>query len=113
MKNLVLITLLVFAFGTAFSQSAASRETKVKEFKVFGNCGMCKSRIEKAAKSEGVVSAVWDIKTKMLKVEYDPSKIDLETIHKNIAEVGHDTDKIKAADKVYNRLHSCCKYERE
>ena len=36
----------------------------------------------------------------------------LEDIHKAIANVGYDTDKIKAKDEVYKDLHKCCKYDR-
>jgi len=32
-------------------------------FKVFGNCEMCKERIEKAAKGKGVIKVNWDIHT--------------------------------------------------
>jgi len=46
-------------------------------------------------------------------VEYLPSKIKVETIHKNIAKAGRDTDKEKADDAVYNKLPACCKYEKE
>lgn len=114
MKQLILNP-IVFMF-ILFSLSGsfyAQEKSSTAEFKVYGNCGMCKTRIEKAAKVEGVVSAQWDIKSKMIKVEYFPSKIALETIHKNIAKVGHDTDKVKADDAVYNKLPECCRYERK
>ncbi len=73
---------------------------------------MCKTRIEKAAKIEGVKSATWDKESKMLKIEFNPSKVKLIDIHKNIAKVGHDTDKEKAKDETYKKLPACCKYER-
>ncbi|HEY9116103.1 MAG TPA: efflux RND transporter periplasmic adaptor subunit, partial [Bacteroidales bacterium] len=82
-------------------------------FKVFGNCGMCETRIEKAAKSvQGVETAAWDKKTKMLEVTFDDSKTDADKIELAIAEVGHDTDKHKAKDSVYDELPGCCQYER-
>lgn len=91
------------------SKADPSTET----FKVYGNCGMCKTRIEKAAKSlDGVSEAEWDMETKLFKVTYDPAKVKLEEIHNKIAGVGHDTDKVKAKDEVYNTLHGCCKYDR-
>ena len=34
-------------------------------------------------------------------------------ILKNIAEVGHDNEKYTATDEVYEKLPSCCHYERE
>ncbi len=113
MKTLIFVMPLFFIFGTASSQSVGSKDLVVEEFKVYGNCGMCKSRIEKAAKSKGVYSARWSIETKILRVEYDPLKIKSEAIHKNIANVGHDTEKVRAPDSVYEKLPTCCKYERE
>ena len=112
MKTTILISIFAFFFGSAFSQKGNQNQAGTTEFKVLGECGMCKARIEKAAKTDGVTSAVWDEKTKILKVEYLPSKIKVETIHKNIAKAGHDTDKEKADDAVYNKLPACCKYER-
>lgn len=80
---------------------------------VQGLCDMCKDRIEKAAKSiNGVTVATWDQKTKMLHLNFDPAKTNIDAISKNIAKAGHDTDKYKADDKVYDALPSCCKYRK-
>jgi mercuric ion binding protein len=74
---------------------------------------MCKARIEKAAKSvEGVQSADWELKTKMITVKFDPAKTDLHKIHMAIAAAGHDTDMHKASDEAYDKLPACCKYDR-
>ncbi|MCU4156392.1 heavy-metal-associated domain-containing protein [Carboxylicivirga sp. A043] len=81
-------------------------------FAVGGNCGMCKERIETAALSvKGVMDADWDKETKQIHVNYSSPATE-DDIQKAIAKVGHDTDKYKADDAVYNELHSCCKYER-
>ncbi|MFA5419805.1 MAG: efflux RND transporter periplasmic adaptor subunit, partial [Bacteroidales bacterium] len=81
--------------------------------KVSGNCEMCRDRIETAAKSvAGVVSAEWNIDTKMLQVEFDSSKTNLDDVQKVIAQAGHDTGKYKAPDDVYNRLPKCCLYRK-
>jgi Cu(I)/Ag(I) efflux system membrane fusion protein len=88
-------------------------QLKTEKFKVYGNCGMCEDRIEKAANSvDGVSSAVWDKKTMMIEVKLDASKTDVHKVHMAIAEVGHDTEMHKARDEVYNRLPDCCKYDR-
>lgn len=84
--------------------------TKTETIKVSGKCGMCKTRIEKAAKLEGVSKAEWDQKTNMLTLTYDSSKVKSDDIQKKIAAVGHDTPNFKATDKVYNALPGCCKY---
>ena len=86
---------------------------KSASFNVKGNCGMCKTKIENAAKSvNGVTSANWNNNTLTITVVFDETKTNLNAIHKAIAESGYDTEKEKADDEVYNNLHSCCKYER-
>lgn len=99
--------------------SSVSSEQNAKEgiaetsFKVYGNCGMCKDRIEKAVNElDGIHKADWDRNTKMLDLQYDESVLELDEIHKAIAGVGHDTEKERADDEVYDNLHFCCQYER-
>lgn len=108
MKKLVLLS-MVFILSLGLTSFAQNIEKK--ELKVFGNCGMCESRIEKAATDlNGVSSADWNKETKMLEVSFDSEKLKVEDIHKAIAKVGHDTEKEKASDEVYNALPGCCKY---
>ncbi len=96
-----------FGITTVFGQ------TKTEKFKVYGNCGMCETRIEKAANSvEGVTSADWNKETKMIEVKLNESKTDVHKVHMAIAKVGHDTKMHKAKDEVYNKLPGCCKYDR-
>jgi copper chaperone CopZ len=91
-----------------------AQEMKTEKFKVYGNCGMCESRIEKAAKSvDGVSRADWDQETKMIEVAFDKSKTDVHKVHMAIAKAGHDTDMHKAKDETYDALPGCCKYERK
>jgi len=99
----------------AFSVSAASAQEKnrTETFKVYGNCGMCEDRIEKAAKIIGVSNAEWNDESMELTVTYDASKVTIEKVHKAIATIGHDTDKETAPDNVYKKLPGCCKYERK
>lgn len=84
--------------------------TKTESIKVSGNCESCKARIEKAAKVDGVTKADWNMKTKILTLVYNPSKVKSVDIQKKIAAVGHDTPKYKATAAVYNALPGCCKY---
>jgi len=120
MKTLNLFLTVLFAIGITISSSAQSHDhsamtnasTKTDTLKVWGNCDMCKARIEKAVKAEGASAADWSTKTKLLTVTYDPSKTNLDALSKKIASVGHDTEKYKAEDNVYNSLPGCCKYER-
>jgi copper chaperone CopZ len=72
---------------------------------------MCKKRIETAAYGiAGVKSAVWSSKTQSLTVSYDSKKANNEAIQKRVAAIGHDTEKVKAADTAYGKLPDCCKY---
>jgi len=89
----------------------ASHETTI--FKVGGECGMCKQRIESNVRAiKGVKSASWNKETKVLTVTYNPMKIDIMDVHKKIASVGHDTELVKADDAVYDKLPNCCHYDR-
>lgn len=79
-------------------------------FKVYGNCEMCKHRIETAAKGRGVESATWDVESKLLTLDYNPSLTSSEKVQQHIANAGHDTELKKAKDLVYNELPDCCHY---
>lgn len=82
--------------------------------KVYGNCSMCKDRIEEAANSlEGVNKASWDSESKMLRLEYDPETVSKMDVEKAIAAVGHDTENHSAPDDVYSELPGCCLYDRK
>jgi len=84
------------------------------EFKVWGNCGMCKKTIEKAAKGvAGVESANWNVDTHQFNVVFNPSKTSVKQVHQAIAKAGYDTEMVKADDTAYNNLHGCCQYERK
>ena len=84
--------------------------TKTETIKVSGNCEMCESTIEKAAKVDGVTKADWNKKTKVLTLVYNPAKVKSDDVLKKIAAVGYDTPKYKATAAVYNALPGCCKY---
>lgn len=100
--------------ATLFMAFAAmvSAQAKTETFKVSGNCGMCKSTIEKAAKEAGAKSATWDADTKDLTVTYKSSTTNTAKIQEKIASVGYDNVGATASTESYNKLHGCCKYER-
>jgi mercuric ion binding protein len=81
--------------------------------KVWGNCQMCKARIEKAAKGAGAASAVWNVDSKILSVSYAPGNTSFQKIEKSLSAAGHDTTKENASDEAYNELPECCQYERK
>ncbi|MDR1723368.1 MAG: cation transporter [Tannerella sp.] len=83
------------------------------ELTVGGACGMCKTRIEKAAKAvKGVSAASYDLKSHKLQVNFDAKQTSLAAISKAEANAGHDTNLDKADDKVYDSLPGCCKYRK-
>ena len=94
------------------SVNLVSAQSVTEVFAVSGNCGMCKSRIEAAAKEAGATAASWDTDSQKLKVSFDASATSLSKIQEKVAGVGHDNPGFKASDEVYNKLHGCCKYDR-
>lgn len=105
------ISICVLALATLVAPSSSAQSKNAKAtIKVYGNCGMCKNRIETALDTKGIKQALWDAKTKELQVVYVPSKITEKEIHEIVAAVGHDTDKVKANDEVYAELPFCCLY---
>ena len=88
-------------------------ETKSEKVNVKGNCGMCKTRIEKAAMGvTGVSKAEWNKETKDLTVTFDAAKASLDKVEAAVAKAGHDTPKYKADAKTYEALPGCCHYDR-
>ena len=110
MKTRILSLALIMGLS---SISLFARSDNKEKFEVAGNCGMCETRIEKAAESvDGVSAADWDKETKMIEVSYNPEKSDVNKIQQAIAKAGHDTNLHKASNEVYDKLPGCCKYER-
>ena len=101
---------ILFFIGVLCAPLYAQSKLTKTNFKVFGNCTMCKKRIETALDHSGIKFASWDTKTKNLEVVYNNKKISEQQIHELIAAAGHDTDKVKAKDKVYAKLPFCCLY---
>lgn len=86
--------------------------TTTASFGVRGNCGMCKATIEKAANGvKGVAKADWDVDHKVIKVSYDESKTDVQTIKKAIAASGYDTEGLEGSESAYKNLPGCCQYD--
>ena len=111
----IMKTLRIFSFAAllmAFATVSFAQAT-TETFKVSGNCGMCKSKIEKAAKEAGAKEAIWDVDTKILTVTYTSSSTNTAKIQEKIASVGYDNAGATATNESYDKLHSCCKYERK
>lgn len=108
--NKLIIVILLLIQVDVF---AGEKEKAVKDsVAVNGNCAMCKKNIEAAVDLKGVKWAEWNVEKHMLYVEYLPSKISMDKIQQEIANAGYDTEKYKAPDAAYKKLHACCKYDR-
>ncbi len=80
--------------------------------KIYGNCGMCKSKIEAAGSIAKVAKVEWNEETKIATLTYNKTKTNREEILKRIALAGYDSDSFLAPDDVYANLHKCCQYDR-
>lgn len=114
MKSQLLILLsFVCIANFTIAQTKKTPVVKTEKIKVWGNCGMCKNNIEKAAKAAGASYALWSEESKLLIVKFDAAKTTTANIEKKVASVGYDTENETAATEVYNKLHGCCQYERK
>jgi copper chaperone CopZ len=102
----------VALLSTAACQ-AQIKNAKAATVKVYGNCGMCETTIEKAANKSKVSKADWNEETKMATITYDGKKTNVDAVLKNIALAGYDNQSFLAPDAAYNELPGCCKYDRE
>lgn len=107
MKRIVTVLIIIFSSFSAFAQS----DVKTDSFKVEGNCGMCKKRIEDAAYIRGVKRAEWNPETLQLTVTYKDSRTSMKNIAENVARAGHSSEKATASEKDYSRLPECCQYK--
>ncbi len=92
--------------------NAQIKNAKTESVKIYGNCGMCESTIEKAGNVKKVAELDWNKDTKMATLTYDASKTNQEEILKRIALAGYDSDQFLAPDDVYDKLPGCCQYNR-
>lgn len=111
MKTLSFVAIMLCA--QLFGQQLFAQNATSQTIKVWGNCGMCKKRIEKSAKSAGALSADWNADKLQLLVSYDEKETSSLKIQQAIAKVGYDTQDVIADDKAFDKLSGCCKYERK
>jgi copper chaperone CopZ len=83
-----------------------------KSAHVYGNCEKCKATIEKAAKIEGVTEVAWNADSKLLTVKLDSLQTNVDDVLKSVAASGYDNEKYHGDDYAYQKLPSCCQYER-
>ena len=97
----------------SISVNAQIKNKKTETVKISGNCEMCKKKIETAGNLKKVAVVEWDVNSKMAKLTYDSTKTNSDEILSRIAKAGYDSDKFSATDEQYNKLHTCCQYDRK
>ena len=110
-KQLSFIASFLLLCICSFAQTKTDATTE--KIKVWGNCEMCKEKIEKAAKTAGASYALWNEEAKILTVKYEASKTSNKKIQEKVAAAGYDTQDVTATEKAYKNLPGCCQYDRK
>ena len=112
MKNSLMKIMIAISVLLSTTGNAQIKNAKTESVKIYGNCGMCETKIEKAGNIKKIANVDWNQETQMATLTYDAKKNNQDEILKRIALVGYDSDKFLAPDDVYNNLHGCCQYDR-
>lgn len=113
MKSISKILMVITVLLSAVNSFAQIKNAKTETVKIYGNCDMCKTTIEKAGNVKNVATVEWNKDTKMATLKYDDKKTNQDEILKRIALAGYDSEKFLAPDDVYAKLPECCQYNRE
>lgn len=105
------ISKIILGAFLLFTQIIFAQNLSKNQFKVKGNCEMCKERIETTAKKAGAKEARYSIESQTLTLETD-SNVSTDEILKKVAGAGHDNEKFKASNETYESLPGCCHYDR-
>ena len=110
-----ILTLLTFILSIlTFESSAQKIKYEKSTFEVYGSCNMCKTLIETTARAiYGVKIAKWNSTKKTMKVKFNKDLTSIDEIQEAISNIGYDTEKYRASNEVYEKLHYCCKYDRK
>ena len=106
------LLIALFAVLSSSVSFAQIKNAKTEKVIISGNCGMCKSKIEKSGNIKNICKLSWDSDSKLATITYDARKTNKNVILKRISLVGYDNELFTAPDSVYNNLHGCCQYER-
>ncbi|MDI1307283.1 MAG: DUF3347 domain-containing protein [bacterium] len=109
-KKIVMAIIILLSVTMA---NAQIKNIKTETIKIYGNCGMCKTTIEKAGNLKKIAQVDWNKDTKMALLTYDSQKTNQEEILKRIALAGYDSNSFLAPETAYNNLPGCCQYDRE
>jgi len=113
MKSISKILMVITVLLSSINIFAQIKNAKTETIKIYGNCDMCKSNIEKAGNLKNIAQVNWNKDTKIATLSYDEKKTNQDEILKRIALAGYDSEKFLAPDDVYAKLPECCQYKRE
>ena len=94
---------LLIAMSILLSLNACNAQinnSKTESVKIYGNCGMCETTIEKAGNVKKIAKVDWDESTQIATLTYDSEKTTRSEILKRIALAGYDNDEFLAPDDV-------------
>ena len=111
-NSIKVYTTLLILLSMAFS-SAAIGQDSTATFNVAGVCGMCKSRITKAAAAKGLKKATWEAGSQLLTLSFNAAMYDVEAAKQRILSAGHDVEHRAADQTAYKQLPKCCHYHDE
>lgn len=106
-----MMALIVLLSGAV--SNAQIKNVTTETVKIFGNCGMCETAIEKAGTINKIANVDWNEETKIAILTYNAKQTNTDEILKRIALAGYDSEKFLAPDTAYFKLPGCCQYERE
>jgi len=83
---------------------------KVINIKTSAVCNTCKNILEKALKSTtGVSEALLNVKSKIVKVKYNPDNISADQVRLVIINSGYNADEHSRNPEAFAKLPECCK----
>jgi periplasmic mercuric ion binding protein len=116
MKTQYIVLSFLFVFAALFTVKAQKfpvTAVKKENIKVWGECRMCKKKIENASLTAGAIKAEWNDESKILSVSYNIYKTSSAKIQQAVAAAGYDTKDFLATGAAYNNLPACCHYQRK
>lgn len=112
MKRVLLISVLftfIFAGSSLFNSVSAQQKAELG-IKTFFHCPNGKALLEKElAKVDGVSKVTADLETKVVKIEYDPAKLNQEKLVAAIEKIGYKTEFSKEDTKI----NKACDHDNE
>jgi hypothetical protein len=113
MKSILNIGMVIIVLLSTLNSFAKIKDAVTEQVKIYGNCGTCKTAIEKAGNLKNTAKVNWNKDTKMATLTYNSKKTTRDEILKRIALAGYDSEQFLAPDDVYGKLQTCCQYNRE